>query len=291
MATPEPKDRRVVEETFQTIVSGPNGHAMIESVQKEATRLLCSFKTLNDNIKRFAWLYGLLRSVHADQSIVDLLLKERYIIESIYKRPSPVTRRVFEETFQIIVSGPNRHAMIESVQKEATNLLFSIKKSKYVVSYTEFAWLYGLLRSAHADQSIVDLFLKDTDIFKSPSLTRRCWVNRDWVKLIGGMLQDVLDGRLFLTSPERYSLFIYWRQTCVDGNGFGDRDLRKLFTTFLMTFPFQEQTRMMESWDGMDKVLLNEVYEKWRMGLVNVLASRRGQEVTAADSKDPSDSE
>jgi hypothetical protein len=118
-----------------------------------------------------------------------------------------------------------------------------------------------------------------------------------WLELIGGMLQDVLDGRLFLTSPERYTLFIYWRQICEDGspdvNVFDDCDLRKLFITFLMTFPFQEQTRVMESWDGMDKfeVLVNEVYEKWRMCLVNVLASRRGQEVTAADSREPSDSE
>ena len=89
------------------------------------------------------------------------------------------------------------------------------------------------------------------------------------------MLQDVLDGRLFLTSSEWYNLFLYWRQMCVYGNGFDDRDLRKLVTTFLMMFPFQEQTRMMESWDGMDKSEVHEVYQKWRMRMVNVLASRR----------------
>jgi hypothetical protein len=299
-ATPEPEDRRVFEETFQTIVSGPNRHAMIESVQKLATRLLSSFKTLNDNIKHFAWLYGLLRSVHADHSIFDLVLKETNIIESISKW-GPETRRVFEETFQISVSGPNRHAMIESVQKLATRLLLSFKElSSYNINIEGFAWLYGLLRSVQADQSTVDLLLKERDIYKSLFMRPRCGGYKRymvWLELIGGMLQDVLDGRLFLTSPERYTLFIYWRQICEDGspdvNVFDDCDLRKLFITFLMTFPFQEQTRVMESWDGMDKfeVLVNEVYEKWRMCLVNVLASRRGQEVTAADSREPSDSE
>jgi hypothetical protein len=220
---------------------------------------------------------------------------------SKWATPEPEDRRVFEETFQTIVSGPNRHAMIESVQKLATRLLLSFKElSSYNINIEGFAWLYGLLRSVQADQSTVDLLLKERDIYKSLFMRPRCGGYKRymvWLELIGGMLQDVLDGRLFLTSPERYTLFIYWRQICEDGspdvNVFDDCDLRKLFITFLMTFPFQEQTRVMESWDGMDKfeVLVNEVYEKWRMCLVNVLASRRGQEVTAADSREPSDSE
>jgi hypothetical protein len=45
------------------------------------------------------------------------------------------------------------------------------------------------------------------------------------------MLQDVLDGRLFLTSLERYTLFISWRKTC-ENNYFKDHDLRELFTAF-----------------------------------------------------------
>jgi hypothetical protein len=60
------------------------------------------------------------------------------------------------------------------------------------------------------------------------------------------MLQDVLDGRLFLTSLERYTLFIHWRQICEKDcpNAFYVHDdLRELFITFLMTFPFQEQRR------------------------------------------------
>jgi hypothetical protein len=292
-ATPEPEDRCVFEETFQIFVSGPNRHAVIESVQKDATRLLFSLKKSNDNFECFAWLYGLLRSINADQSIFDLLLKETDKL--ISKWATPEDCRVFEETFQTIVSGPNRHAVIESVKKEATRLLLSFKES----NIEGFAWLYGLLRNVHADQSVVDLLLKKTDIFKTPFMAGEYCEWRPvmaWIKLIGGMLQDVLDGRLFLTSSERYTLFIHWRHICEEGRSiwdvFGDRDLRKLFTTFLMTFPFQEQMRIMESWGGMDKfqVLVNEVYGKWRMCLINDLASRRGQEVTAADSREPSDS-
>jgi hypothetical protein len=112
-----------------------------------------------------------------------------------------------------------------------------------------------------------------------------------WIKLIGGMLQDVLDGCLFLTSLERYTLFGAWHQTCRKGpaNVLEDCDLRKLFTTFLMTFPFQEQKRMMESWDGTGEVMF-EVYRKWTLCLINDFGSGRGQEVTAADSREPSDS-
>jgi hypothetical protein len=216
---------------------------------------------------------------------------------SKWATPEPEDRRVFEETFQTIVSGPNRHAVIESVQKEATKLLFSFKESNDNVE--GFAWLYGLLRSVHAGQSIVDHLLKKRGFFNSIIMRiEDDWRQGEhmvWIKLIAAMLQDVLDGRLFLTSTERYTLFAIWCQTCeIDSlNVLEDHDLRELFTAFLMTFPFEEQMRMMGYWDGMDKfeVLVNEVYGKWRMCLVNDLASRRGQEVTAADSREPSDSE
>jgi hypothetical protein len=56
-----------------------------------------------------------------------------------------------------------------------------------------------------------------------------------------------------------------------------------------MTFPFQEQMEMMESWNGMGEVMY-EVYGKWTLCLVKDFASGRGQEVTAADSREPSDS-
>jgi hypothetical protein len=79
--------------------------------------------------------------------------------------------------------------------------------------------------------------------------------NKVWKKLIGGMLQDVLDGRLFLTSLEQYTLFISWRKTC-ENNYFKDHDLRELFTAF----PFQEQMEMMDSWDGMG----DDMYDVYR---------------------------
>jgi hypothetical protein len=297
----KPDDRRVFEETFQTIVSGPNRHANIESVRKKATKLLSSFKTLDDsideNIEDFALLYGLLRSVHAAKSIVDLLLKDKDIFESIFQYMTtsgqetykvwikliggmlqdvldgrlfltektqgevlslylehalsmwlePDDRRVLEELFQINVSGPNRHAVIQSVKKEATRLLLSFKESDY--NFEDFAWLYGLLRSVHAAQSIVDHLMKERDIFEyifQYMTTCRQETYMVWIKLIGGMLQDVLDGRLFLTSLERYTLFIHWRQICEKDcpNAFYVHDdLRELFITFLMTFPFQEQRR------------------------------------------------
>jgi hypothetical protein len=205
----------------------------------------------------------------------------------------PDDRRVFEETFQIIVSGPNRHAVIESVKKEATRLLTSFKTLDDIIeeNIENFAWLYGLLRSVHAAQSIVNLLIKERDnvelIFQYTTdlqTERTCGQETYmlWMKLIGGMLQDVLDGRLFLTSLERCTLFTAWYQTC----DFDDHDVRDLFTRFLMTFPFQEQKEMMES---MPESIVLEVYRKW-MCLANDLASRRGQEVTIADSREPSDS-
>jgi hypothetical protein len=110
------------------------------------------------------------------------------------------------------------------------------------------------------------------------------------------MLQDVLDGCLFLTSLERRTLFIGWLETFGISMGSSDvrkdRDLRKLLTTFLMTFPFQEQMNVMESWKDIGEFseVMNEVNGKWMMCLVNDLASRRGQEVTIADSREPADS-
>jgi hypothetical protein len=195
------------------------------------------------------------------------------------------------------VSGPNRHAVIESVQKEATKLLFSFKESNDNVE--GFAWLYGLLRSVHAGQSIVDLLLKERDIFDSICMRfEDDWRQGEymvWIKLIAAMLQDVLDGRLFLTSLERYTLFIVWHQTCAmdyQNTVYLDDDHRELFITFLMTFPFEEQMRMMKCWHGINEFegIANEAYGKWRMCLVNDLASRRGQEVTTADSREPSGS-
>jgi hypothetical protein len=213
---------------------------------------------------------------------------------------TPKNRRVSEETFQTIVSGPNNHAVIESVEREATRLLFSFKKSND--NMEGFAWLYGLLRSVHAAQSIVDLLLKEADIFESIYKRFEDHWNRGaymvWIKLIGGMLQDVLDGRLFLTSLERNTLFIDWCLTCgmVHTNVFKDHDhLRELFIAFLMTFSFQEQKEMMEEMmESMSRSMfpevVYEVYGKWMMCLVNDLASRRGQEVIAIDSREPSDS-
>ena len=325
-ATPE--IRRVFEETFKIIVSGPNRHAVIESVQKEAGRLLFSFiNNDNYNNESFAWLYGVLRSVHADQQIVDLLLKDFRVflqlmcdtdlndwikliggmlqdvldgrlfstekthgeVLSLYLEHvlllwlEPDDRRVFEELFQISVCGPNRHAVIESVKKEATKLLFLFKKAddNFKDNIENFAWLYGLLRSVHAAQSIVDHLMKERDIFESIfqyTTPETCGQEyyMVWIKLIGGMLQDVLDGRLFLTSLERYTLFTAWRKTCEINSEINVvnvfEDLRELFTTFLMTLPFQEQKRMMESWDGSMEKVVNEVYGKWTLCLVNDFA-------------------
>jgi hypothetical protein len=208
-----------------------------------------------------------------------------YLEHALSMWATSVIPRVFEETFQIIVSGPNRHVVIESVKREATRLLSSfINNNTYNIE--DFAWLYGLLRSVHAAQSIVDHLLKEGDLFLSMCNTQSA--NKVWKKLIGGMLQDVLDGRLFLTSLERYTLFTSWRKTC-ENDFFKDHDLRELFTAFLMTFPFQEQMEMMESWNGMGEVMY-EVYGKWTLCLVKDFASGRGQEVTAADSREPSDS-
>ena len=169
-------------------------------------------------------------------------------------RATPEIHRVFEETFQIIVSGPNRHVVIESVKKEATRLLSSfINNNNYNIE--DFAWLYGLLWSVHVTQSIVDFLLKEGDLFLSMCNTQS--TNKVWIKLIGGMLQDVLDVCLFLTSLERYTLFTSWHKMC-ENNFYKDHDLRELFIASLMTFPFQEQMEMMESWNGMD-----EHYKRW----------------------------
>jgi hypothetical protein len=67
-----------------------------------------------------------------------------YLEHALSMWATSVIPRVFEETFQIIVSGPNRHIVIESVKREATRLLSSfINNNNYNVK--DFAWLYGLL--------------------------------------------------------------------------------------------------------------------------------------------------
>jgi hypothetical protein len=224
-----------------------------------------------------------------------------YLEQAFSVWATPENRRVSGKKFQNIVSGPNRHAVIESMKKEATRLLLSFKKSNDNIE--GFAWLYGLLQSVHAAQSIVDLLLKDRDIFESIykrfEEDLRKWREKKymvWIKLTAAMLQDVLDGCLFLTSLERRTLFIGWLETFGISMGSSDvrkdRDLRKLLTTFLMTFPFQEQMNVMESWKDIGEFseVMNEVNGKWMMCLVNDLASRRGQEVTIADSREPADS-
>jgi hypothetical protein len=117
-----------------------------------------------------------------------------YLEHALSMKATPEIRHVFEETFQIIMSGPSRHAVIESVEKEARRLLFSFINNK---NYNNegFAWLCGVLRSVHADQLIVDLLLKERDIFQLMCDTDST-EKVSLVKLIGGMLQDVLDGRL-----------------------------------------------------------------------------------------------
>lgn len=171
--------------------------------------------------------------------------------------PMTTSSHVCEEAFHIIMFGSNDFAQADCVtllKSAIKNLLFCLsvrRSSDFRELVMGFCWLYGLLRSVNSAQSIVGSLLMDSELVRF----MRCHsdltggARKKWITLIHSMLRDVLEGRLFLSTPERYKLFMDWHLlfNINSQDVFDDNELTELFTTYVVTFPFGLQAFMIRS--------------------------------------------
>lgn len=123
----------------------------------------------------------------------------------------PQSCQLFEQAFRIIVFSSNAYAQNQCVTLVDTaieRVLLSFNDSRGTTFQEDvigFCWLYGLLRSANAAQSVVESLLKERDVvhFMQCRKDLAGEAREKWIMLIHSMLQDVLNGRLFLCTSER----------------------------------------------------------------------------------------
>ncbi|KAG0555292.1 hypothetical protein KC19_12G158700 [Ceratodon purpureus] len=216
--------------------------------------------------------------------------------------------KLYEDACRKIMLGDNEYAQVECVRQlktETMRLLLSFKDcswDKFFENLTGFYRLYKLLRSFNAAQPVVDLLMKDKDLRFSMHCREELLdndsmaINKKWVKFVYSMFLDLLDGRLFLSSSDRYTLFMDFC-TAFDmcfQDSFNPDEVTDTFTTYIMTFPPQKQLEMIRCWEmrkddscGTHKFFIFETHEEWMMRLVSKLAYRHALAVT--DAEEPSD--
>ena len=235
-----------------------------------------------------------------------------HYLESILARDfrtwSPKSCQLFEEAFRIIVFSSNEYAQnqcVTLVQAAIERVLSSFNDSRgttFQEDVVGFCWLYGLLRSANTAQSIVESLLKEREVvhFMRYRKDLAGEARKQWVMLICSMLQDVLNGRLFLSASKRCALFMDWNWLFDTRfqDVYDDDEVSELFTTYIMTFQLHEQQSMISCWEfrnedpklcGTEEFFIFDTYEKWMMRLIKKMVPQCGQELTTAE-EEPKDS-
>ncbi|KAG0570695.1 hypothetical protein KC19_6G181200 [Ceratodon purpureus] len=210
------------------------------------------------------------------------------------------SRRMFEEAFQATISGlgPGKCGKIlpmvlTLVTKESEKLLRSFKEvlklrefDIFTIQITNFCWLFNTVRSSNAGQVILKQILKYKDI--APPLQKQ--IRKDsarlrntpiwqfeWNSMICTIFEDILEGRLLLTTSQRLAFFKHWNGFFKIGNK-PDCPLETMLVyRFILTLPHEDQEKIYHHWvslrDDQEKKAaqydLTEAHSLWIKHLVS----------------------
>lgn len=149
-----------------------------------------------------------------------------------------------------------------------------------------FFYLFELLRWGDSAQVIVEFLLKDRDIstllrsefqFIAGDLRQTVSEKKRWARMMRTIFEDVLEGRLFLTTLERLALFQRWIWLLKADNFKPDAALSATFVfDFILTFPQEEQEEIFRCWvrslgDPTQQAAydLSEIHSPWMKHLIS----------------------
>ncbi|KAG0614409.1 hypothetical protein M758_6G174300 [Ceratodon purpureus] len=176
------------------------------------------------------------------------------------------SRRMFEEAFQATISGlgPGKCGKIlpmvlTLVTETAEKLLLSLKKALETrMTYgfdhiSNFCWLFNAVRNSNAGQVILEQILKYGDIaihlqiqFRNDSANlKNTPVGQfEWNSMIRTIFEDILEGRLLLTTSQRLAFFEVWNQFFKIENK-PDCPLEAMLVhRFILTLPHEDQEKI-----------------------------------------------
>lgn len=199
-------------------------------------------------------------------NLLSLYLQEA--ISSDLFEINPESCKKFTVAFHLIVAGSESGLVCEKVLAHAMSLL--TKESERLLSYlktecgdnrfaspaagnavSSFCWLFKLARRCHAAQAIVELLLTYGDAFyDGPSPPS--WIMKKWARMMYTVFEDVLEGKVFLKTSERVTLFFKGRWLMFDKFlNLGETQIAELVTRFVTTLPLQQQE---ECWKGTNHI-------------------------------------
>lgn len=149
---------------------------------------------------------------------------------------------------------------------------------------SSFCWLFKVAQRRHAAKAVVELLVNDADalyvLHDRPSQNWTfppTWVVKRWARMIHSIFEDVTEGKLFLKSSQRVTLFLKGRWLMFDKFlNVGEAHIAELVTRFITTLPLLQQE---ECWKGIhinhEGHSCDQAYVMWISHMITKKAQRQ----------------